>query len=372
MIADFCIGLNGGNPVAHLLLTLRPATVLGFGPKERVWNRRALLEEWRASWADRAKEHLARAGHRVRIDHRTLEAQQNLLAPARRIGVARCRQSAHALPSHLAERVLEQQRVADANGAAILADPTLLLRALTHQHPIFTLRDLERFLRSRTHGEAQSEAAYARVIDSGELVALSSALAGNFTSRDMLEAERSLMRRVASISGRRHSAVAQALLASAAAPISLSEEQRWAFDYLVGEGHVKAIALASGPEQAMLLAALHRTWSSAGLAVLGAAPTQRAARDLQSASGIASTTVAKREEDWSRGVDLPARDSILVVGGADTLALKQLERLVAVADAARAKVVLLGDEARLRAMKVEVPFASVLRQIGSPAASDAH
>ena len=90
MIADFSIRRSDPrNPHAHVLLTLRPVTALGFGPKARHWNRKSNLLEWRIAWAERANRYLAHAGHDVRIDHRTLEAQQIELAPARRIGLGR-------------------------------------------------------------------------------------------------------------------------------------------------------------------------------------------------------------------------------------------------------------------------------------------
>ena len=92
MIADFCIRGDTNNPHAHILLTLRGVTPTGFGPKERRWNGKSALLEWRSAWADQANAHLARAGHAVRIDHRTLEAQQIELTPGRRIGVGLARQ----------------------------------------------------------------------------------------------------------------------------------------------------------------------------------------------------------------------------------------------------------------------------------------
>src|ERR1700678_677506 len=120
MIADFCIrGETPENPHAHILLTLREATPSGFGPKMRQWNRKSNLLERRSAWAERANLHLARAGQAVRIDHRTLEAQQIELTPARKVGVGRGRQGEQALPSHLQERVAERQRIAKQNGELI-------------------------------------------------------------------------------------------------------------------------------------------------------------------------------------------------------------------------------------------------------------
>src|SRR5690606_34191246 len=47
----------------------------GFGHKNRDWNKKDLLETWRESWQEHANKALELAGHEVRIDHRTLEAQ---------------------------------------------------------------------------------------------------------------------------------------------------------------------------------------------------------------------------------------------------------------------------------------------------------
>ncbi len=62
MIADFSVRMAGSNPHSHILLTLRRVTSAGFGPKERRWNGKTTLLQWRAAWAERANEHLARAG----------------------------------------------------------------------------------------------------------------------------------------------------------------------------------------------------------------------------------------------------------------------------------------------------------------------
>ncbi len=209
MVADFCVRGQAHNPHAHILLTLRGVTAEGFGPKQRSWNGKAVLQRWRAAWAECANEHLARAGHAVRIDHRTLEAQQIELTPGRRIGVARARRHDRSLPEHLAERLAEQQRIARENGDTMLTDPTVALRALTHQRPIFTETQLNRFLFTRTENSTQFDAVLSAVKLCPDLVPLAPGEDGipRFTSRDMVEAERSLVRRAASMASRRGHAV---------------------------------------------------------------------------------------------------------------------------------------------------------------------
>ena len=63
-------------PHAHVMLTMRELTGEGFGKKNRDWNDREQLGDWRAAWERHANRALERHGHEVRIDHRTLDAQR--------------------------------------------------------------------------------------------------------------------------------------------------------------------------------------------------------------------------------------------------------------------------------------------------------
>jgi ATP-dependent exoDNAse (exonuclease V) alpha subunit len=75
MCADIAIHDDDGNPHAHVMLTTRDVDESGFGAKNRTWNDRKLLENWRKDWADTANRHLQNKGFKARIDHRTLKEQ---------------------------------------------------------------------------------------------------------------------------------------------------------------------------------------------------------------------------------------------------------------------------------------------------------
>ncbi len=80
MVADVAFHhLDGHNPHAHVLLTMRELLPdgTGFGNKQRAWNEWALVETWREQWASHANAALAKAGHDARIDHRSLAEQAN-------------------------------------------------------------------------------------------------------------------------------------------------------------------------------------------------------------------------------------------------------------------------------------------------------
>jgi hypothetical protein len=76
MIADFAIHDNGdGNPHVHILLTMRDVDKNGFGKKNRTWNSKARLENWRGNWAVKCNAKFQEKGLDVRIDHRSLKNQ---------------------------------------------------------------------------------------------------------------------------------------------------------------------------------------------------------------------------------------------------------------------------------------------------------
>lgn len=76
MIADIAIHhIEGDNPHAHILLTTRKVTQEGFGQKNRDWNNRELLKDWRQSWAKHTNKFLEKNDIKQRIDHRTLKEQ---------------------------------------------------------------------------------------------------------------------------------------------------------------------------------------------------------------------------------------------------------------------------------------------------------
>ena len=118
MCADICIhDKNGGNPHAHVMLTMRPFEPGGewgakqkkeyildrdgnkiYDPKKRQykcksipatdWNEQTRAEEWRAAWADCVNSALERGNHAERIDHRSYARQGKDQIPTVHLGVA--------------------------------------------------------------------------------------------------------------------------------------------------------------------------------------------------------------------------------------------------------------------------------------------
>ncbi|TJZ78696.1 MobQ family relaxase [Paracoccus hibiscisoli] len=81
MVADIALHAPGRegdqrNHHAHIMLTTREIGPEGFGAKNRDWNAKEVLVDWRSSWAEHVNQTLERCNVHERVDHRTLEAQR--------------------------------------------------------------------------------------------------------------------------------------------------------------------------------------------------------------------------------------------------------------------------------------------------------
>ncbi|EAX8229546.1 MobA/MobL family protein [Salmonella enterica] len=76
MIADIAFhDLDSKNPHAHVMLTLKTIGPDGFGKKDRSWNDKKMMLQWRESWATMSNSYLKTVGSEERIDHRSLRTQ---------------------------------------------------------------------------------------------------------------------------------------------------------------------------------------------------------------------------------------------------------------------------------------------------------
>jgi Ti-type conjugative transfer relaxase TraA len=376
MVADLNvhweIGADGqARPHAHVMLTLREfgdgrAGAPDFGAKVRDWNATALVEHWREAWADHVNARLAALDIDASIDHRTLEAQGLDLEPQNKIGPAAARRAGEGLE---VERLADHAEIARRNGARIIAEPSIALDAMTHQQATFTRRDVAMFVHRHSDGKEQFDQAMSAVMEAPDLVALGhyGRSAERFTSRDMIASELRLelaTSRLAVQAGHpvdAHHRTA-ALSRSQAAGLTLSGEQRAAFDHVTASRDLGVVVGYAGTGKSALLGVAREAWESAGYTVRGAALSGIAAENLESGSGIASRTLASLELAWSQGREpLRARD-VLVIDEAGLVGTRQMERVVSAAQQAGAKVVLVGDPEQLQSIEAGAAFRATVEQ----------
>ncbi|MGH9002964.1 MAG: MobF family relaxase, partial [Acidimicrobiia bacterium] len=196
---------------------------------------------------------------------------------------------------------------------------------------------------------------------------------GRFTTPEMVATEQRL---VASALGRRHGGFGVAdpdhVDAALSARPALSIEQVAMVRRLTGSGAgVEVVEGAAGSGKTFGLAAAREAWEASGQRVVGAALAARAAAELEAGSGIRSHTLDRLLADLDRpdSGGLPAR-AVVVVDEAAMVGTRKLARLLAHAEIAGVKVVLVGDRHQLPEIDAGGAFAGLAKRLGFTALSE--
>jgi Ti-type conjugative transfer relaxase TraA len=369
-------------PHAHVMLTMREVVPGrnghleegGFGKKVVAWNDRALLGTWRERWASFANERLAEQGHDVRIDHRSHVEQGIKLEPQNKIGPAGMRREHR---GEDAERAAEHVEISRRNGERIIAEPAIVLDAITRQQSTFTRRDLARFVSRHTVDAEQFELAMTKAEASPELVRLGVDGRGRerFTTREMLDTERTMERAAASIGGEsRHrvlqAAGSRALAVAEQGGLVLGAEQQAAYRHVTSGPDLALVVGYAGTGKSAMLGVARAAWEADGYTIRGAALSGIAAEGLEGGSGIASRTLASLEFAWKDGRDQLTSRDVLVVDEAGLVGSRQMARVLSAAEAAGAKVVLVGDAEQLQAIEAGAAFRALAERHGAAEISE--
>ncbi len=356
-------------PHAHVMLSMREVGSDGFGQKERDWNSKELLQEWRVNWADHVNTRMAELGLEARVDHRTLEAQGIPLEPQHKIGAAGSRRE---MNGEDAERADDHMRIARENGDRIIADPAIALNAITHSQATFTMRDLAQFAFRHSDGKYQFDSVMASVRGSPELVALGKdgRDQDRFTSRDMIAVEERLGLSASMLAtSERHGVAGRhrdaALDNAAERGLILSGEQRDAFDHVTGQRDLASVVGYAGSGKSAMLGVARDAWEREGYTVRGASLSGIAAENLEAGSGITSRTIASLEYQWKQGREVLGERDVLVIDEAGLTGTRQMEQVLSAARDAGAKVVLVGDPEQLQAIEAGAAFRSLTEAHGA-------
>ena len=374
MVADLNVHFDRAEdgspkPHAHVMLSMRDVGPDGFGNKNRDWNDRALLKDWREAWSAHVNERLAELGIDARIDHRSFVDQGIELEPQHKIGPAASRRPGQGLE---ADRIEDHVRIARENGEKIIADPSVALDAITRTQATLTTRDLAVFAFRHSEGKDQYDQVMAATRTSPELVALGRDGRGDarFTSREMIATEARLERSADALADTRSFGVVTrhqigAVQSAKGRGLTLSGEQRDAFEHVTGDRGLASVVGYAGSGKSAMLGVARDAWERQGYTVRGAALSGIAAENLEAGSGIQSRTIASLEHAWGKGREQLGPRDVLVVDEAGMIGTRQMERLLSAADQAGAKVVLVGDPEQLQAIEAGAAFRSVTERHGA-------
>jgi conjugative relaxase-like TrwC/TraI family protein len=185
---------------------------------------------------------------------------------------------------------------------------------------------------------------------------------GGLTTQDLVAAERRLIAAAISRAGEGAAVVDAAVRERAMAGVDrpLSGEQAEALRGVTTSGNgVDIVEALAGTGKTFTAGALRQVYEDAGYHVIGIAPTGRAVRELAEEAGVAAWTLDRALLELRDGDALPERTMVLLdeAGMAPT---RGLERLLAAAQAAGAKVVAIGDSGQLPSVQA----GGWMREIG--------
>ena len=121
----------------------------------------------------------------------------------------------------------------------------------------------------------------------------------------------------------------------------------------------------AGTGKSAMLGVAREAWEACGYQVRGAALSGIAAESLEAGSGIGSRTIASLEHGWAQGRDVLTSRDVLVIDEAGMIGSRQMERVLSAADAAGAKVVLVGDAEQLQAIEAGAAFRALTERHGA-------
>ncbi|PJN96119.1 Ti-type conjugative transfer relaxase TraA, partial [Amaricoccus sp. HAR-UPW-R2A-40] len=409
------------NHHAHILMTTRTLGPEGLGEKsliekENKWllardmpTTDMQLRDVRQLWERTANQQLAEYGHDVRIDHRSHAERGLEIEPTQHIGV-------HA--NQMDKRGVEVSRsrldaaAAQRNAELIREKPEQVLTLISGEKSVFDRNDIARALHRYIDEAGPFQAAFAKVMASPALVELQAEKAdarGNvaelarYSTRELIGIEHEMADsavRMAETRGHgiagRHveaalsdhdKAIRLGVAAHVEAQVSrgdlsevegraaiasarLSDEQRQAVRHITGESQIAAVVGLAGAGKSTMLSAARQAWEAQGYTVRGAALAGKAAEGLEESAGIQSRTLASYEYGWKDGRGQLGMRDVLVVDEAGMIGSRQLARFVAAAEAAGAKLVLVGDHEQLQAIGAGAPFRAIAERIGSAELSD--
>jgi conjugative relaxase-like TrwC/TraI family protein len=233
--------------------------------------------------------------------------------------------------------------------AELTVDARVLAATVTQQHATFDRRTLlQAVCESHVDGarlrdiEREAEA----FVRSGHAITLGP---DRWTTPEMLALEQRTVD--AAINGRnKHLAIVPTHLvdeALASRP-SLGQDQADAVTALARSGDAVEIVIGpAGHGKSTMLDASRAAWDAAGFRTIGAAPSARAAAELQASSGIPSQTIDRLFGGIDTGYERLDRQTVLVIDEAGMVGTRKLANIIERAQQTSTKVVLVGDNKQL-------------------------
>jgi Ti-type conjugative transfer relaxase TraA len=358
-----------GHPHVHIMMPLRVLEGGVFTAKHHTTDWRNFfgkadrISALRGDWCEFSRGRAAELGidlgpdwdHRAYIDRGIdIEAQPKIGGTAQRIH----------RETGKSERMDEVEATLRRNGECLIADPSLVLQALTNRQATFTDQDLARWI----HKHAADDQ-FAVILERARAAAVQVGVDDRdrirYSTADMIELESRMLSIAKRLSGKSDHAVKQQKIDRLLAKSTLSEEQRRAAtNILLGADLVCLVGLA-GAGKSTTLGDVRKVLEADGYTVRGAALSGIAAEKLEQGSGIQSRTLASWIYAWDEGREALTDRDVIVLDEAAMVGTRQLLDLLTRVEKAGAKISLVGDSEQIQAMEAGAAFRGVSERAGA-------
>lgn len=186
-----------------------------------------------------------------------------------------------------------------------------------------------------------------------------------FTTVEILELERGIIETVRARAKEVRTIPDSNLYAALNERPKLDDEQKNAIKRITqGNGATQIVTGFAGTGKSYMLQAARDAFEQSCFKVYGAAPSGKAAQELEEGSGIKSNTIHKTLSDIEKGDLLLDKTSVLVIDEAGMVSTKLMSRVVQVTDEAGAKLILTGDERQIQSVQAGGALRTLKEEIG--------
>ena len=307
---------------------------------------------WGEEWRAHQERFFRQRGYKTRVDLNGLIAQNH-------VGTKRtwARRASSEL-SELQERIEASWQAAH--------KPEDVLKALTRYDATFTENDLDRFLKKQLLGEEPGEIASVRAAVMERALALrdpdTGKAVGLFTSQEVRDQERAAMAAAAELAGRRGDPVSPGSARAATKGRSLREDQAGSVEYAIEPGDLKLIEGRAGTGKSYALWSIRKAHELDGKRVIGVAPTNAVAGDMKTDGFRESGTIHSALFKLNIGFDEWDENTVIIADEAAMMGAELTGELLEHARAAKAKLILVGDDRQLASIERGGLFSQMLRQ----------
>lgn len=314
---------------------------------------------WGELWRDLQNTYFEEKGYDLRVDPIGIVPQEHL-------GPVRMRH-------HMNDALSRAQLLEKAN-EELARDPGSVLEALTRNKAVFSEKDVDVFLKKHV-GVEHREQVQVGILSHPTLLPLYDKETGHrtpyFTTKEVRAEEEKLLRFAESVGKRSVPSLSPKAIEKGMEGRSFSEEQQKAYELCVESGNnLSLIQGRAGVGKSYVLNAIRAAHEADSYRVIGLAPTNKVANDLQESGFKEAKTCHSFLFALKHGKMSFNSNTLIVIDEAAMLGTELSVELFHAIKTSRAKLVLVGDDRQLSSVERGGAFRALLDRYKSAELKD--